>query len=213
MRTVWQDSRFDANIHGSQLLKDLLPDCDFTFPKSLWTVHDCIRAVVGTKKDAIVLDFFAGSGTSGHAVLELNRSDGGNRRFIMTEQLDYAETITKRRIIEVIKRDNLSVSFVFAKTMDSNSAFVDRIQAANDISTLLTIHSDIQASGYLRYDIDLSKFDTIEFTALPLSDAKRVLTDCLDENHLYVNLSSLGDSEFCISDEDAVATRSFYGIE
>jgi adenine-specific DNA-methyltransferase len=60
--------------------------------------------------------------------------------------------------------------------------------------------------------VDLSAFDADDFAALPLDDAKRVLMGCLDANHLYVNLGSLGDAAFDISDEDAAATRSFYGI-
>lgn len=212
MRTVWQDSRYDANGYGSQLLREIVPGCDFTFPKSLWTVHDCIKAVVGEKKTAKVLDFFAGSGTTGHAVLELNKSDNGRRTFIMTEQLDYVETCTKQRIVEVIKRDELDARFVYAEALHSNSAFADRIEAAPDMPALQTIHADILATGYLRYDVDLSDFDTDDFAALPLEDAKRVLMDCLDANHLYVNLGSLGDADFDISDEDARATRSFYGV-
>ena len=213
MRTVWQDSRYDANGYGSQLLREIVPGCDFTFPKSLWTVHDCLKAVVGEKKTAKVLDFFAGSGTTGHAVLELNKSDNGSRTFIMTEQLDYAQTCTRQRIIEVIKRDKLNAPFVYAEAMRSNSAFADRIEAALDMATLQTIHADIQATGYLRYDVDLSALDAHDFGALTLEDAKRVLMDCLDANHLYVNLGSLGDAEFDISDEDAAATRSFYGLD
>lgn len=212
MRTVWQDSRYDANGYGSQLLREIVPGCDFTFPKSLWTVHDCIKAVVGEKKTAKVLDFFAGSGTTGHAVLELNKSDGGNRTFIMTEQLEYVGTCTKQRIVEVIKRDKLDARFVYAEAMHSNSAFADRVEAAPDMTTLQSIYAEIHATDYLRYDVDLSAFDTDDFAALPLEDAKHVLMDCLDANHLYVNLGSLGDAAFDISDEDARATRSFYGI-
>lgn len=209
MRTVWQDSRYDANGYGSQLLREIVPGCDFTFPKSLWTVHDCIKAVVGNNKNAKVLDFFAGSGTTGHAVLELNKSDNGSRTFIMIEQLDYAQTCTKQRIIEVMKRDKLDGGFVYAEALQSNSAFANRIEAAADMATLKTIHSDIQATGYLRYDVDWSADD---LAALSLDDAKRILMDCLDTNHLYVNLGSLGDADFDISAEDARATRSFYGL-
>ena len=70
-RTVWEDSRYDANIYGTQILKSLVPDCDFAFPKSLWNVYDCLYSVVADDKDAIILDFFGGSGTTAHAVLEL----------------------------------------------------------------------------------------------------------------------------------------------
>jgi adenine-specific DNA-methyltransferase len=84
-RTVWADKRYDANEHGTKVLNALLPDSPFTFPKSLWTVYDSLYAVVGDDKEAIVMDFFAGSGTTGHATLELNRRDGGNRRYVLVQ--------------------------------------------------------------------------------------------------------------------------------
>ena len=84
-RTVWTDKRYDANVYGTQILKELIPDSPFTFPKSLWAVYDCIQAVTSEDPEAIVLDFFAGSGTTGHAVLEMNKNDGGRRRFILVQ--------------------------------------------------------------------------------------------------------------------------------
>jgi adenine-specific DNA-methyltransferase len=84
-RTVWTDKRYDANVYGSQVLKDLVPDSPFTFPKSLWAVYDCIQAVTADDPEAIVLDFFAGSGTTAHAVMEMNKNDGGRRRFILVQ--------------------------------------------------------------------------------------------------------------------------------
>lgn len=84
-RTVWTDKRYDANVYGTQVLKELIPDSPFTFPKSLWAVYDCIQAVTSEDPEAIVLDFFAGSGTTAHAVLELNKNDGGRRRFILVQ--------------------------------------------------------------------------------------------------------------------------------
>ena len=104
-RTVWEDSRYDANIYGTQILKSLVPDCDFAFPKSLWNVYDCLYSVVADDKDAIILDFFGGSGTTAHAVLELNK-DGGNRKFIICEQMHYVETVTRERIKKVIEQNN-----------------------------------------------------------------------------------------------------------
>jgi adenine-specific DNA-methyltransferase len=84
-RTVWTDKRYDANEYGTKILKALVPDSPFTFPKSLWSVYDCVQAVAGEDPSAIVLDFFAGSGTTGHAVWELNKDDGGHRRFILVQ--------------------------------------------------------------------------------------------------------------------------------
>jgi len=81
-KTVWTDSKYNANIYGTQLLNKIIPT-KFPFPKSLYAVEDCIKAVVHNKDNAIILDFFAGSGTTGHAVLELNNNDGGKRSFIL----------------------------------------------------------------------------------------------------------------------------------
>ncbi|NMC51963.1 site-specific DNA-methyltransferase [Candidatus Kuenenbacteria bacterium] len=82
-KTVWTDKKYDASEYGTKLLREILPKCDFDFPKSLYTVYDCLFAVVGSRPNANVLDFFAGSGTTGHAVLEMNKIDGGNRKFIL----------------------------------------------------------------------------------------------------------------------------------
>lgn len=111
-KTVWEDSRYDANAYGTQLVKSLVPDCPFDFPKSLWNVYDCLYAAVGNDKEAIVLDFFGGSGTTAHAVIELNK-DGGHRKFIMCEQMDYVEPVTVARIKAVLKAEKHG-EFVFS---------------------------------------------------------------------------------------------------
>jgi adenine-specific DNA-methyltransferase len=84
-RTVWEDSRYDANEYGKKLLNGLVPNNPFDFPKSLWTVYDCIYAVVGKDKNAMVLDFFSGSATTAHAVMQMNSEDNGERKFIMVQ--------------------------------------------------------------------------------------------------------------------------------
>lgn len=84
-RSVWTDKRYDSNEYGTKLVNGLVEGSGFTFPKSLWAVYDPIEAVTGSDKDAIVLDFFAGSATTAHAVMQLNAHDGGNRRFIMVQ--------------------------------------------------------------------------------------------------------------------------------
>lgn len=97
-KTIWNDKRYDANEYGTQIVGDLVPGSPFTFPKSLWAVYDTILAATGDDKDAIVLDFFAGSGTTGHAVMQLNKDDGGNRRFILVqlpEPIDDGSRFTK----------------------------------------------------------------------------------------------------------------------
>ncbi len=84
-KTVWTDKRYDANEYGTKIISDLVPNNGFTFPKSLWTVYDSIWAGTANSKDAIILDFFSGSGTTAHAVMQMNAEDGGNRRFILVQ--------------------------------------------------------------------------------------------------------------------------------
>jgi len=81
-RTVWNMTSHDAGSHGTSLLRVMMPDRRFPFPKSLYAVEDALRFFVKEKDDAIILDFFSGSGTTAHAVMRLNRQDGGRRQCI-----------------------------------------------------------------------------------------------------------------------------------
>ena len=81
--TVWRDGRHDAGAYGTSILRALLPDRSFPFPKSLYAVEDALSAFVAAKPQAVVLDFFAGSGTTAHAVMRLNQRDGGQRQCIL----------------------------------------------------------------------------------------------------------------------------------
>ena len=81
-KTVWNRSSHRAGEHGTNLLKRFIPGRSFPFPKSLYAVEDALRIGVAKRPDAVVLDFFAGSGTTTHAVMRLNREDGGRRQSI-----------------------------------------------------------------------------------------------------------------------------------
>ena len=81
--TQWANSSHDAKVFGTLLLQQILLDRKFPFPKSVYAVKDCVNLFVANKPDAIVIDFFAGSGTTLHALNLLNAEDGGSRRCIM----------------------------------------------------------------------------------------------------------------------------------
>ncbi len=81
--TQWRIASHDATQYGSRLLQVFVPGRKFPFPKSLFAVEDALRFFVGDKPDALVLDFFAGSGTTAHAVMRLNKQDAGRRRSIL----------------------------------------------------------------------------------------------------------------------------------
>lgn len=81
-RTVWASPAHDAGLYGSTMLRSLIPSRRFPFPKSLYAVEDVLRFFAKGKPKAVILDFFAGSGTAAHAVMRLNRQDGGKRQCI-----------------------------------------------------------------------------------------------------------------------------------
>jgi len=82
-KTMWVMESHDASAHGTALLSKFIGDRRFPFPKSLYAVEDALRFFVADKPDALILDFFGGSGTTTHAVARLNRQDGGHRRSIV----------------------------------------------------------------------------------------------------------------------------------
>lgn len=129
VRTVWQDSRYDANEYGTKLVHALVPNTHFDFPKSIWNTYDCIAPILYSRKDAVVLDYFAGSGTTGHAVMVLNKEDGGNRRFILctNNENGIAEEICWPRIKKVIQghRDYPEITGIPANLKYFKTDFVD----------------------------------------------------------------------------------------
>ena len=214
-RTVWEDSRYDANIYGTQIVKSLVPNCDFAFPKSLWNVYDCLYSVVANDKNAIVLDFFGGSGTTAHAVLELNK-DGGNRKFIICEQMHYVETVTRERVKKVIEQNNCG-DFIYCELMPYNQAFMDKIQSAQSSEELVTLWRDIAENSFLSWYVnpELPTEAVDDFIAIGqiengLEKQKKLLGELLDKNQLYVHLSEIEDEDFGVSEEDKTLNRQFY---
>jgi len=101
-KTVWTGGEFDAGNYGNTLLIDILGVKKFDFPKSINLVKRCIYLSTGGTNVPVILDYFAGSGTTGHAVISLNRQDNGQRKYILVEQGDYFDTVLKPRIQKVV---------------------------------------------------------------------------------------------------------------
>lgn len=99
-KALWVEKNIN-NENGKEVCNEIFSKCPFDFPKSPELVKRCIKLGSGNKD--IILDSFAGSGTTAHAVLELNKEDGGNRKFILVECEDYADEITAERVRRVIK--------------------------------------------------------------------------------------------------------------
>ena len=121
--TIWIEAKYSATEHGTGFLKHYFTEYNvFSYPKSIFAVEDCLRVSGLMEEVGITLDFFAGSGTTAHAVMNLNREDGGDHKYILVEIGDYFDTVLKPRIQKVafsanwkdgVPQDRDGVSHVF----------------------------------------------------------------------------------------------------
>jgi adenine-specific DNA-methyltransferase len=209
--TVWTGNRYDANTYGTKILKELVPDADFLFPKSLWNVYDCLNAIVGQDKDAIVLDFFAGSGTTGQAVMELNKKDNGNRRFILAEQMHYVQKVTKERLRKATEIDSVQ-GFVYCELAEANENFVQKIMNSQSAEELWTIWLEMQETAFMSYrDVSgIKQVNETSFGSLTVNETRTFLLEMLDKNMLYVPLAEMADSRYSIPEAVQKVNDSFF---
>ena len=126
-KTVWSQPSYDGSSHGTNLLKAMMGGRKaFGYPKSLYATKDALHCIVGRDKQALIADFFAGSGTTAHAVIALNRHDGGKRKYILSEMGGYFDAVTRYRVEKAayssswqdgkpVSRDSLSHAFKYLR--------------------------------------------------------------------------------------------------
>ena len=212
-KSVWTDSRYDASSHGTKLLKNLFEGQKvFSYPKSIYAVKDIIEILTEKGGDDIILDFFAGSGTTAHAVLELNKKDNGNHQFILVEQMDYVESVTVPRVEKVIRIENIG-DFIYCELMPYNQVFMERIQSAESSEELLSIWRDMSKDSVLNWYVKPERPEEAEKHFIAINDVdkqKQLLAELLDKNQLYVHLSEIEDETFGVSETDKALNRAFY---
>lgn len=188
---------------------------DFSFPKPYQLITYLISLF--STKNSIILDYHAGSGTTGHAVNWLNKEDGGQRKFILIEQLDYAEKITTQRVLKTVKEP----SIVYAELMELNYQFIHKIENANNYEALKAIFTEMKDNAHLNYHADLNKVlkasyemdgmpRLVSFDELELHEQKKLLIELLDKNQLYVSHSEIKDKTLNVSEADQAFNHSFY---
>lgn len=151
-KTVWTGSKYSANSYGSRILNDILPSNPFTFPKSIHTVHDCIDAGLNNKNYGLILDYFAGSGTTGHAVINLNREDDGKRKYVLVEMGDYFDSVTKPRITKVVYSENWKDGKPVARNTGVSNCFKYlRLESYEDTLNNLRFADNSNADEHTRH--------------------------------------------------------------
>ena len=138
-KTWWGENTYAAARYGTTALEEILGNGNFNFPKSVYLVSDCLLAC-RLVFDGMVLDYFAGSGTTGHAVLKLNKTDNGKRKFILVEMGDYFDSTLKERIRRVMFSENWKAAKPDAKKIDGTVGIVkyQRLEQYEDILNNLT---------------------------------------------------------------------------
>src|SRR5690606_21481945 len=164
-KSVWIDSKYDASSHGTKLLKNIFNASVFSFPKSIYAVIDCLK--LSSHSNSLILDYFAGSGTTGHATIKLNREDGGKRKYILVEMGTYFDTVTKPRIQKVIYSDNWKngkpqdkegISHMFKyQTLESYEDVLNNLQLS---ASKMELFEDFAQEEYLlKYMLDIESRD------------------------------------------------------
>jgi adenine-specific DNA-methyltransferase len=202
----------DATAELAKLLNTEIGEL-FSYNKPVSLLKYLINMVSKDEETPIILDFFAGSGTTAQAVLDLNKEDGGNRQFILCEQMDYVENVTSKRIQKVIEKNNEG-SFIYLELKKYNETFVEQIQEAQTTEQLLEIWEAMKERSFLNYNIDIKAQDTHieEFKALTLTEQKQHLVSLLDKNQLYIPLSAMNDADYGVSEEEKAITKAFYNL-
>ena len=144
--TFWSESKFSATEHGTKLIKSLFGNSNFSYPKSIHAVEECLSVMGMQKKEGIILDYFAGSGTTAHAVIKLNRERKINNKFILVEQGQYFDSVTKPRVQKVIFSDKWNQGLATCHEGISQVVKVLKIESYEDTLNNLELKKAQQTS-------------------------------------------------------------------
>lgn len=212
--SVWTYDEVGHTHANNEELAGLLGKGIFDNPKGTSLIKRILKVGNISDKD-IILDYHAGSGTTAHAVLQLNKEDGGNRQFIMAEQMDYAESITAKRVQKVLQKENIDSSFIYLELAKNNQNALEQIEKAENLEALNAFFEEMCEKYFLHYNVRIKDFrEKISkegaFIKLPLARQKEIYAKMLDLNQLYVNVSDMEDSRYDLSKEDISLTNDFY---
>lgn len=213
IKTHWLGKRYNSTASGTEILKSIMGEKIFSYPKSLYAVQDTLKIM--TSQEDIILDFFAGSGTTGQATLELNKEDNGNRKFILIEQLDEHIKICTERNQRILKQKNIDSNFIFFELAKWNETAKKQILECKSLDELNKLFDEMYDKYFLNYNLKIKEFKEKvskeeEFKKLSLDDQKKLFIAMLDNNQMYVNETEMGDKRYGISDLDQKTTSKFY---
>ena len=186
--------------------------------------EDLLRRIISsaTNPGDVVVDFMAGSGTTGATAHKINR------QYILIEQIDLQIKRIIERMKKTIEGDGIGISsqvnwhgggnFIYCELMKYNEAYMDKIQGAKSSAELIELWKDISENSFLNWYVNpempeeaVKDFRKIGEAKGGLEKQKKVLTELLNKNQLYVNLSEIDDTDFTVCTEDKKLNQLFYG--
>lgn len=199
-----------AKEHLEQLFNN--KEC-FSYPKSEYLLQRILE--ISTQENDLVLDFFAGSGTT------LAVAHKMKRRYIGIEQMEYIESITKERLKKVIEGEQGGISkavewqgggnLVYCELASLNAKFIEQIENCSNENELDNIYEALRKLAFIDYRADIqSDFKDLEFEALSFEEKKRILKKCLDRNMDYIPYADIEDSEYKIDEQTRILNKIFY---
>ena len=209
--TLWED--LPTTTDGTRHLNGILDKPGFSNPKPEGLIERIL--MLATSEADLVLDFFAGSGTT------LAVAHKMKRQWIGVEQIEYKSNLPEARMWKVIAGEPGGISesvkwqgggsFISCELKKWNEQFAQEIKKSKSTKSIKSILRKMKKHAFIRYEVDIADFYCPDFNSLTLGQQKRALIACLDMNHLYVNCSELDDAEYAISNNDKTLTKIFYG--
>ncbi len=211
--TFWDGSEVGYNLNGDTEIKQLFNGNKiFNNPKPEALISRILE--ISTQENDLVLDFFAGSGTTCTVAHKMKR------RYIGIEQMDYIETITKERLKKVIEGEQGGISkkcdfkgggsFVYAELKEVNLEIKKQILNAKSTSECLKIFNDLNERFLKRADCKMDEIDSGEFQKLDLNEQKRICCNLLDSNEDYLNLGDIDEDAWEIDEITKKYNEIFY---
>ena len=147
--TWWDDAKYSATESGTRILKEMFGHREnFSYPKSIFLVEDCLRAANARPGDW-VLDYFAGSGTTAHAVINLNREDKGHRRYILVEMAEYFDTVLLPRVVKAVYSKEWKDGKPVDRAGVSQMIKYVRLESYEDVLANLVLKKDVHQRNLL----------------------------------------------------------------
>ncbi|TPE43273.1 DNA methyltransferase [Pontibacter mangrovi] len=197
---------YEDNRKSTSALSRLMGEKVFDNPKSINLLKKIIK--FSTSENDIVLDFFAGSGSTAQAVLEVNQEQGTSRTFILCEQMDYIEEVTRRRIQKVLGEDSLT----YCELAGCNQNLIEKVQSCYTPEALRQLAAEVLASPFVTYSLAQPLRQVL--AAVQAEDSvenlRRALIAVLDKNWLYVPYAEMDDADFGFSEVTKRLTHQFY---